>query len=237
MNELIKVTIDQNNKQVVSARDLHKFLDASERFNNWFDRYLQYGFTQNEDFTSVKHLTVVNNGGKLELDDFAITINMAKELAMLQRSEKGKQARMYFIECENKLKQLSPTFQIPQTYAAALLEAGRLAEELDKANIKLLEQAPKVEFFEQVTSSKDAVDIGTVAKTLNLGYGRTTLFKKLREANILNKQNIPLQIYIDRGYFRVVESSWLDKNGDRHIHFKTIVYQSGINFIYNKFKN
>ena len=106
MEQLIKVSENANGQTVVSARDLHLFLEATERFNNWFERQLQYGFVENQDFTSVKVLTLVNNGAEREVQDYALTLDCAKEISMVQRSEKGKQARLYFIECEKQLQTL-----------------------------------------------------------------------------------------------------------------------------------
>ncbi len=98
--------------------------------------------------------------------------------------------------------------------------------------ILLLEQKPKIEFYEQVTSSKDAVDIGTVAKVLNIkNIGKIKLFEFLRTNKILDTKNRPYQKYIDSGWFRLIESSWTDKNGDSHINFKTVAYQKGIDAI------
>lgn len=106
MNELIKIT-EKDGQQLVSARELHEFLGSNERFSKWFLRMVGYGFEKDIDFTSVQKSTVVNNGAKRKLEDFAITINMAKEISMLQRTEKGKQARKYFINCEKKLKEVA----------------------------------------------------------------------------------------------------------------------------------
>ena len=113
MSDLIKITTNEEGKQLVSARELHEKLileeGKEERFSQWFKRHLQYGFEENIDFTSVKIFTVVNNGAKRELQDYAITIDMAKEICMLQKSDKGREFRKYFIECEKKLKT-----QVPQ---------------------------------------------------------------------------------------------------------------------------
>jgi phage anti-repressor protein len=104
--ELIKIQQNEQGSNVVSARNLYEFLEATERFGNWFERQLQYGFVEGVDFTRVKSLTLVNNGAERQLEDFALTLDCAKEIAMVQRSEKGKQARLYFIECEKQLKQI-----------------------------------------------------------------------------------------------------------------------------------
>ncbi len=105
MTELIKIN-ETEGKKTVSARELHQKLEATERFNSWMDRMLKYGFELNTDYTTVKVLTEVqNNGGiqKRELDEYYISIDMAKEICMIQRSEIGKKFRQYFIECEKAL--------------------------------------------------------------------------------------------------------------------------------------
>lgn len=104
MMELIRV-VEKNGKHLVSARELYQFLEPTERFSNWFDRQLKYGFEENEDYTGCK---VFNTQAKQELQDYAITLNMAKEISMIQRSDNGKQARRYFIECEDRLKSQLP---------------------------------------------------------------------------------------------------------------------------------
>lgn len=113
--ELIKIE-ERNGEQVVSARDLYEFLELSERFSKWWDRMISYGFTDGVDYTRVQKSTVVNNGAKKEIGDYAIKLSMAKELAMIQRTDKGKQARLYFIECEKKLKEVVQTSQQQRLY-------------------------------------------------------------------------------------------------------------------------
>ena len=105
MEELIKITTNDEGKQLVSARELYDFLKPTERFSKWFERYCKYGFEENSDYIGCK---VFNALAKQELQDYAMTIEMAKEFSMLQRSDKGKQARLYFIECEKKAKNPFP---------------------------------------------------------------------------------------------------------------------------------
>ena len=107
MKDLIPVTQNENGELLVSARNLYKGLEITDRFSRWFERMCEYGFTENEDYTSVKSSTVVNNGAVKELQDYALKIDMAKEISMIQRNEKGKQIRKYFIECEKQLKDIS----------------------------------------------------------------------------------------------------------------------------------
>ena len=101
MNELIKI----NSNNTVSGRELHKFLEIGTRFDKWFIRMCEYGFNENDDFIRVAQ-KCPTLGGTQTIIDYAITLDMAKEISMIQRSEKGKQARTYFINCEKKLKEV-----------------------------------------------------------------------------------------------------------------------------------
>ncbi len=130
-----------------------------------------------------------------------------------------------------KSKLQENTFLIPKTFSEALLLASKQAEQIEKQNQLLLEQKPKVDFFEAVTGSKDTIDIGTVAKVLNKKIGRNKLFEILRDKNILMVSNMPYQKFIDCGYFRVIETKYNKPDGSTHIGFKTLVYQKGVNYI------
>ena len=104
MNELIKI----NSNNTVSGRELHKFLEIGTRFDTWFERMISYGFEENSDFRLIAQKRATNNPKNpiTTYIDYEITVDMAKEISMLQRSEKGKQARQYFISCEKKLKEV-----------------------------------------------------------------------------------------------------------------------------------
>ena len=131
MKELIKIT-QHEGRQAVSARELHSFLGATERFSNWFGRQTQYGFVEGIDFTGCEEFNTLANQ---TLTDFALTIDCAKEISMLQRSEKGKQARLYFIACEKKLKEVSkPLSQLELIIksAQALLEQEKRMDNVER---------------------------------------------------------------------------------------------------------
>lgn len=149
-NELIKVKYESD-KTLVSARELHEFLEVTERFQQWFDKRVdKYGFIENEDFTSVKTFTVVNNGAERELQDYAITTDMAKELSMIQNTPKGKEARRYFIECEKKLKEVPSPPKLPATYKEALLELVAKIEENEKLEKENRQLSGEIERKEDV---------------------------------------------------------------------------------------
>lgn len=124
-------------------------------------------------------------------------------------------------------------FKIPQTYAEALLEAGRLALENEKLIAQAKENEPKVKAFNELMQSKDALDFLTFSKII--GIGRTKLFAKLRELNVLRADNTPYQRYVDSGYFRVIESSYTQNDATR-IYTKTMILPKGQKYITNKVK-
>lgn len=121
-------------------------------------------------------------------------------------------------------------YQVPQTYAEALRAYADQVEQIEKLAAENAKLLPKAEFFDAVTDSKTAISIGEVAKVLDMGIGQNKLFAFLREQRILDRQNIPYQEYIDRGYFRTIEQKY-DVRGEVRISIKTLVFQKGIDFI------
>lgn len=237
MNEL--AVQEKNGVQTVSARELYEKLEITDRFSRWFDSLLKYGFEDGTDFTSVKTSTLVNNGAKKELDDYAITIEMAKQICMLQRSEKGRQYREYFITLEKAWNSpeaiMSRALQIAnETLNKCKKQVVMLEAENAEKEKQLIEQAPKVDFYNCVTGSKDTMDMKEVAKVLNYAtLGRNKLFELLRLANVLDRNNLPYQKYVDAGYFRIIESRYTMPDGETKISLKTVVFQKGIDFIKN----
>ena len=121
---------------------------------------------------------------------------------------------------------------LPQTYAEALRLAADQAEQIEAQKLQLTEAKPKVEFFDAVAGSKDAIEISSVAKVLGIaGMGRNNLFAFLRDKKILMSNNQPYQKYVDGGYFRVLEQKYEKPNGDTCINIKTLVFQKGVAYI------
>ena len=243
MTELIKITTNDEGKQLVSARELHEGLEVGKKFTDWIkNRINKYGFEENEDYTIINEVSQNREGSRLvnrEQTDYIITTDMAKELCMVENNEQGRKYRKYFIECEKKLKQLqTPSYMIddPIERAMAWIEEQKQKKLLQQQNqeqqLLLEEQQPKVEFYDDVAGSKDAVAMKEVAKVLGIkGMGRNKLFKFLRDKKILDRNNMPYQEYVDRGYFRVIEQRYNTNNGDIKITFTTLVYNKGIEYI------
>lgn len=221
MNELLKVNYEAD-RITLSARELHEFLEIKTEFAKWMHRMCEYGFSKDVDYRVIVKNDENPLGGRPSTD-YEITIDMAKEIAMIQRNEKGKQARQYFIEVEKQWN--SPE----RVIARGLIESQKMIENL---NQQVIEMKPKAEFFDQVASSKTAIQMSEVAKVLNYpNFGRNRLFEFLRNKKVLMATNIPYQKYVDCGYFRVIEQKYTKPNGDTAINIKTLVYQKGINFI------
>ena len=186
-NELIKIKND-NGRQLVSARELHEFLEVGRDFTTWIKgRISKYDFIENEDFTVVESFH--QNGGKggRPEKDYIITIDMAKELSMVENNDKGKQARKYFIQCEKKLKEVASSQKaLPQDYLSALKALVQAEEE--KALMK-----PKVEYYENtlrpdtykklLTSTAIAKDLGMSAIKFNKILNNLDVIYKGKDKN------------------------------------------------------
>jgi len=225
MNELISTNHNDDGDIIISGRELHGFLKVTERYSTWFERMLQFGFEENIDFTSVKGFAVVNNGAKKEIASHEMTIDMAKEISMVQRTEKGKQARQYFLQIEK-------AWNSPEQVMARALQIAQKQIFNYKDQITLMK--PKAEFFDAVADSKDAIEMKEVAKVLDMGIGRNKLFEFLRSKRILMPNNEPYQAYVDKGYFRLIEQKYQTNDGETRINIKTLVYQKGLDFIRRK---
>ena len=230
-NDIIKITTNEEGKQLVSARELHEFLEVKSRFNDWINnRIKKYDFVEKEDYIAIAKTLVTAQGNASTYIDYAITIDMAKELSMVENNDKGRQARKYFIECEKKLKE-QQQLQLPKDYLSALKALVASEEEKQKLQEENKIMLPKAEFYDAVTDSRDAIPMSQVAKVLGVkGLGRNKLFQLLRDKKLLRGNNEPMQSYCDAGYFRVVETRYT-VDGDTKINLKTLVTQKGLDHI------
>ncbi len=236
MNELLNVNFDT---QTVSARELHSALGIVSRFSRWFDTNKEL-FVENEDYHKCTSSTVVNNGATRELEDYQISVLMAKHLSLMSRTEKGKQIREYLIDLEK-------AWNTPeQVMARALKIADRQIEDL-KHNNRLLEQKieadkPKTIFADAVSASHTSILVGDLAKLIcQNGYqiGQKRLFEWLRENGYLVKggssKNMPMQRYVEQGLFEVKESNVQNPDGSVRITRTTKVTGKGQIYFVNKF--
>ena len=164
MNELIKLqpqTIDGNTVDTVSARELHSFVESKQDFSTWIkNRIEQYDFVENQDFIKLHNKMELSKTGQVAIE-YYITLDMAKELAMVERTDKGKLARKYFIECEKRLKQ-----ELPTSY----LEALETLVQREKEKLELTNQVDILTMDNQkVVSSRNTIrgQLGGTTKQLN----------------------------------------------------------------------
>lgn len=229
MNELIKITYN-NDRPAVSARDLHDFLEVKTAYKDWFPRMCEYGFTEGEDFCS---FLSESTGGR-PAQDAVLTIDMAKELCMIQRNEKGKQARQYFLQIEKEWN--SPE----KVMARALQIAG---DKLKRLESKVEADAPKVLFADAVSASKTSILVGELAKLLKqngVDIGQHRLFRWMRENGFLIRRNgtdfnMPTQKSMDLGLFTVKETAITHSDGTVTVSKTTKVTGKGQQYFIQKF--
>lgn len=211
MKELIKVnqeSISGEQVKTVNARELHSFLKSKQDFSDWIKKRIkQYGFTENADFVRLHKKMEANNATMIE---YHLTIDMAKELSMVERNKKGKEARQYFIECERVAQQQSQ-FKIPENLSEALQLAADQAKKIEL-------DAPKVALAEKIEASTNAIKIGDFVKVISKAgefiIGRNNFFGWLKFEQIINNKNMPYQKYVDNGWLEVRESTYEHKNSN-----------------------
>ena len=185
MNELIRVTKDSDGKSVVSGRELHKFLGVKDNYTDWFKRMVAYGFAKNVDFIGLSGKS--DKLGGRPRTDHALTLDMAKEFSMIQRTEKGKQARQYFIEVEKAYKEQQATpFKLPQTYSEALYELAEKAKQIEALE-------PRAKKYDRYLSSKGLITTTEVAK--EYGMSGRGLNDFLHEKGVIYKRGDKWFVY------------------------------------------
>lgn len=219
-------------KQTVNARELHAFLEVKSRFNDWVkNRINECRFIENQDFVTLTK-NLVSGGQQTE---YFLTLDAAKHFAMLERNERGFEARQYFIDCEKRAQDVP---QIPQTLSEALRLAADLADEKAALLAEQQRNAPKVAFSEAVSNANDTILIRDLAKVLKqngIDIGEKRLFAWLRTNGYLTLQNMPMQRAMDMGLFWVSESVIALPDGDR-VRLTTRVTGKGQMYFLDKFK-
>ena len=241
MNELISINYD-GEQPTVSARQLHKSLEISKRFSAWFETNSQ-GFIENEDYTSVLTGTEVQNNGGVqirELQDYSLSVDMAKHICLMSRTEKGKECRQYLIDLEK-------AWNTPeQIFARALKMADQTIAKLKDTNKSLAEKIeadrPKTIFADAVSASHTSILIGDLAKLIcQNGYqiGQKRLFQWMRDNGYLmvsgSSRNMPKQKYVEQGLFEIKESNVQNPDGSVRITRTTKVSGKGQLYFVNKF--
>lgn len=236
MNELLKVTVTENEEQTVRGRELHAFLEIETPYKKWFDRMCEYGFVENADFLTVDKNVHGQNGQIMpqKQHDHILKLNMAKELCMLARNEKGKQARQYFLQIERD-------WNSPEKVMARALRIAN--KKLLEVEAKLEEAKPKMLFADAVVASDTTILIGELAKIIKQnGYdiGQKRMFSWLRQNGyLINRKgtdwNSPTQRSMEMGLFKIHETVIYHNNGEVDVKRTTKVTGKGQTYFVNKF--
>lgn len=241
MNELLKINYETE-QPTVSARELYEGLEIKTAFKDWFPRMAAYGFEENQDFILVAQKRATNNPKNpvAIYNDYQISVDMAKQICMIQRSEKGKLYRQYFIDLEK-------AWNTPeQVMARALKLADRTIDTLKEDNKKLIEEnermKPKEIFADAVSASNNSILIGDLAKLLRqngVDTGQKRLFEQLRNEGYLMKtgssRNMPKQKYVANGFFQIKETVISNPDGSVRMTKTTKVTGKGQQYFLNKY--
>nr|UWG02812.1 MAG: antirepressor protein KilAC domain [Bacteriophage sp.]UWI28726.1 MAG: antirepressor protein KilAC domain [Bacteriophage sp.] len=236
MNNLINITLNENHEPVVSGRQLHETLGVKTRYNDWFNRMTEFGFTENEDYLAITQKRVTAQGNATNQTDHIIKLDMAKEIAMIQRTDKGKEVRQYFIQVEKD-------FNSPEKIMArALLMADKKVHKLE-AQIEA--DRPKVLFADAVSASKSSCLIGELAKILKqngIDIGQNKLFQWLRSNGYLisrrgDSWNQPTQKSMQLKLFELKVTNINHADGHTTTNTTTKVTGKGQQYFVNKFLN
>lgn len=242
MNNLIRINYDTE-QPTVSARDLHDGLEIKTAFKDWFPRMTEYGFSNGRDYNMLKNERVQIEGTrevKREVTDYDISVDMAKQICMIQRTEKGREYRQYFLDLEK-------AWNTPeQIFARALKIADQEIKKLKSSNVVLLEDVqrmkPKEIFADAVSASHTSILIGDLAKLLKQnGYetGQKRLFEQLRQEGYLIKggssKNMPTQKSMEMELFEVKETSITNPDGSIRVTKTTKVTGKGQQYFINHF--
>jgi len=230
MNNLIPINYD-NDRQTVSGRSLHEFLEVATLYKDWFPRMCEYGFNEGIDFCSI----LSESTGGRPSTDHQLTIDMAKELCMLQRTEKGKEARQYFIELEKKWN--SPESIMSRALQFAQKQLEGLTLQLTMKDQVIKELKPKADYTDAILKNKGLVTITQIAK--DYGMSGQEMNSLLHENGVQYKQSEQWLLYTkyqDKGYTHSETINITRKDGRPDITMNTKWTQKGRLFIYGLLK-
>jgi anti-repressor protein len=202
MNELIVTKQNDQGEIIISGRELHEFLEVKTNYSTWFERMCEYGFHENEDYILLSNFEKqIGSGGHNKIDHY-IKLDMAKEIAMIQRTEKGKQARQYFLQIEKM-------WNSPEMIIKRAMEFQQ--QKIIKLESQIEQDKQYTNFGKVVAISDGSINIGAFAKLIfdkhGINIGRNKLMEWLRDKGYLIKtgreKNFPKQQYIEQGLFEV----------------------------------
>ena len=235
MDELLKIDLNENQEPIISGRELHQVLEVKTKYKDWFPRMVEYGFIENADYIAMAQKRATAQGNETTYIDHALKLDMAKEIAMIQRNEKGKQVRQYFIQVEKEYNSPEKIMARALNIANKQLETLTLVNKQQEQQIKELQ--PKATYYDLILQCPDLLSVTQIAK--DYGKGGAWLNKKLNELGIQYKHRdtwLLYSKYADKGYTSSTTHDYADSKGDIHSRLHTYWTQKGRLFIYEQLK-
>lgn len=231
MTELIRIDVNENQEPVISGRALHSFLEVATPYDKWLPRMVEYGFTDGLDFST---FLSESTGGR-PATDHAIRLDMAKEIAMIQRTEKGKQARQYFIQIEKDYN--SPEKIMARALQIAEKELSNLRLENKVQEQQIAELKPKASYYDLVLQCKDLLSMTEIAK--DYGMSAKGMNKLLHDLGVQYKQSgiwFLYSKYQSNGYTQTKTQNYSKPDGSQGVTTHTYWTQKGRLFLYELLK-
>lgn len=235
MNNLINVTLNENQEPVVSGRQLYQVLGVKTPYSMWFDRMVEYGFTENQDFLLNNFVKQTGRGGHNKIDH-VLKLDMAKEIAMIQRTDKGKEVRQYFIQVEKD-------FNSPEKIMARALKiADRKIISLEHKNevlqLELEEARKQTDYLDLILQTKDMLTTTQIAQDYGMSANKfNQILKQVGIQRKVNSQWILYTKYQGKGYIASRTFDYVGKDNKVHSKITTVWTQLGRRFIYEKLKD
>lgn len=236
MNQLIPVQTNEQLEPIISGRDLHEFLGVDTPYPKWFQRMTEYGFDEDKDYLVTDIFVPNSNGGKQTQIDHALKLDMAKEISMIQRNEKGKEARQYFIAVEKEYN--SPEKIMARALRIADETINRLSLVTKKQEQLIGELKPKADYLDAILKNKGLVTITQISK--DYGMTGTAMNNKLHELGIQYKQSdqwLLYRAYQDKGYTFSETIDIVRSDGRPDVKMNTKWTQKGRLFLYELLKD
>lgn len=244
MNELIKINTSNPERPTVLGRELHEALEVKTAYKDWFPRMCEYGFTEGEDFNLLKIERVATEGTRhvtRVVDDAQLTIPMAKEICMLQRTEKGKECRQYFIKVEEAWN--TPEMIVARAHQILQARLDDAINRVAQLESKVETDRPKVLFADAVSASDSTILVGELAKLISqhgVDIGQRRLFQWMRDNGYLIRRegtdhNMPTQRAMELGLFSIKETAITCPDGQIRVTKTVRVTGKGQQYFINKF--
>lgn len=243
MNELIKVNYDNPERPVVSGRELHEALGIKTAYKDWFPRMCEYGFEEEKDYSVTLIFEHNSNGGKQNHKDHMLTIPMAKELCMIQRTDTGRKFRQYFISIEEAWNSPEMVIQRALQFANRQLEIFKAKNSALEITVtaqaqEISEMKPKASYYDVVLNCKDLLSVTQIAKD----YGKSAVWLNefLHQKRIQFKQGkcwFLYQRYAEQGYTSTKTQTFNGSDGTVHTKVHMYWTQKGRLFLYDLLKS